>query len=533
MALGLLVMVVMSLLGLEAPAAMPPDPAESSACREDATTPIEYLMLAPADAAADLQPLVAAHRARGLTVAVCPLPPVATPHDVSAAIEAVHRRGQLRYVLLVGDDWQGNDFRLPALRRDKVAYTDSPDSPDYPTDLPYAPPDVAIGRFPVQDHASLQRVVAKTVAHLKAPGGDWQRRLALFGGPANFSPFVDGLIEGEVQRLLGDSVPYLYDLRFVFAKTDSPYTWRPDRLSQKITDELAPGALFTAYFGHGLPTALDLVWYRDTPYNIGDAESLARLHIDSGKPIAFLLACYTGAFDDQDGTPSLAEALFLNPDGPVAVIASSRTSHPYGNAVYARALVDVFLTQRAPTLGVGLRRVRDSLGQHRLKLAEFLVKPAIGPLLEEHAGLYVLLGDPALPIRYPAELPLSVREGDRPAPLVAPGQALTVRLPTGGAHDVITLETDRRTIRGELAPTDAEDLQAAFDAMTANYDKAIDKVVARLPAEPNGTVTLKAPERPGHYVVKALRPPDGHGDAAAGFAAFEVVAPNLGTPPSR
>ncbi len=557
------IVLLVRLLGLGPPSA-------AATCDPEAGA--DYLMLAPPEAHATLAPLVHAHTRRGLRVAVCPsessvdgiaaqiarfAPP--TPKGTAAAPppdSPASDRPALRFVLLVGDDWSASPatvtpsegvpepkptvseapvgevrtseaFRLPAMRRPKVAYDGLPDSEDYPTDLPYAPPGVAIGRFPVRDLETLEGLVKKTVAYLDGPGGGWQRRLALFGGPANFSPFVDSLIESEVQRLLGESVPYLYDLRFVFAKPDSPYTWRPDGLSEKIAEELAPGALFAAYFGHGLPRALDLIWFRDQPYNIGDTESLARVRIPQGKPVTFLLACHTGAFDDPVGDPSLAETLFLNPEGPIAVIASSRTSHPYGNAVMARALTDVFLEHRAPTVGQGLRLVHKRLGFHRMGLVEVLVRPSIRELLDEHAHLYALFGDPALPIRYPTPVAVSVRAADADPGAgsikqARPGEPLTVTVADGEA--LVTLETDRRVVRPPLLPLDSADLAEVFDAMTKNHARAIDKVVAELGG--GADRTFEAPSAPGRYVVKVLHPGS---NAGAGFTTFEVVAPSTST----
>ncbi|MBT9556894.1 MAG: hypothetical protein IV100_12740 [Myxococcales bacterium] len=530
------IMTILSLLLLERSPPGPDDVAPDTGVVPDAPPPIDYLIIAPEAFRDELEPLLTFHRGLGRTPSVLTLDaitamsPAATGSPASAgvtsdqirnAVEAVARDNPLRFLLLVGDPAPRRDGApaLPAGVGRKVPYPGIVDDDTFPTDWTYSVESragrVAVGRFPVSTEAEVTAMVDKTLRYAQDAGGPWQRRLALFGGPANFNPFVDALIESETTRLLDEAIPYEFDVDFVFAKPSSAYAWRPDDLGGKIGRELSEGALFAAYFGHGMPTALDLVEFRDRYYSIGDAEQLANISIPNGKPIFFALACHTGAFDQKGGALSLAEGLFLNPNGPIAVVASSRTSHPYGNAVLGRAMVAELLIGRPATVGEAVLAVKRAMGRHRMFVGEVLVPGDVRTLFEEHAALYNLLGDPGLPIRYPGGLRVETEGPTRV------GLPIRIRVEHAG-KTTITLETRRKEIRGALEPVPATGaVEDAFAAMARNHDVAIDKVVHRVDADLRSGEVVSMPPAPGagSYVVKVFA----HGPhSAAGSVLVEV-----------
>jgi hypothetical protein len=59
-----------------------------------------------------------------------------------------------------------------------------------------------------------------------------------------------------------------------------------------------------------------------------------------------LIACYTGAIDARDD--SLAEELVLDEQGPIAAIAATRVTMPYGNTVLGCELLRAAFTDRLP-----------------------------------------------------------------------------------------------------------------------------------------------------------------------------------------
>ena len=514
----------------------------------------DYLVVAPRDWRPSVQPLVD-HRTRvGHTVASLAVEDVyarysgrnPTPEALRAAVRDFHRHtsGRLRYLLLVGDvDRQyepatTGTARVPTFYRAKVAYPGYASADEYPTDHPYgvledARPshsrrpaaEIAVGRLPARTRAEAAAMAQKIVAYeTEDERGLWQRRLVMLGGPANFGELVDSIIEGIANQLLNHMVPYDYDLSVTFAKPGSPYAQRFDRLGKHIVNELNEGALFAAYIGHGQPSTFDYVGFRNKYYEIGTAEQLRTLNIPSGKPFFLSFTCHTGAYDREAGEPSLAEVMAIGREGPIAVFASSRESHPYPNALYASGFIRVFLQDQPVTLGDGLLALKRELRSGRMLLAETLVGQSVSELKAEHEGLYNLLGDPATRLRYPEPLRVTAPE------LLEGGQAITVQVAseaivTGTA--TVTLETERIEIQHELVPwsrIEKMSMRRALTTIAQNHERATDKVLDReqAPLESGKVeVTLRAPTKPGPYVLKAWITDGTH--TAAGHTTFTVV----------
>jgi len=476
--------------------------------------------------------------------------------------------GRLRFVLLAGDceasyrPDAGAPPPVPAFYRDKLRYRGmfGGGGGTYPTDEPYAHatseqaggtegpggsgvqmPVLAVGRIPARSREGLAGFVRKIVAYeTQEAAGPWQRRLAMFAGPADYSPFVDGVIEVLALELMDRSVPYDYDVNVTFAKLGSPFAYRFDRLGERLVEDLNAGCLIAVYVGHGSPDSLGRVRFGRRSYSIGDAGRLRRVRIASGRPLFVCFTCHNGAYDRPGGSRCIAELLVMNPDGPVAAFASSRMSHPYGNALYAQAFVAVFLQGRPATVGEGVAALKSDMVRREIVVALPLFKDDPAALKKEHLGLYNLLGDPATRLRYPAPLAVAVRAGGGAdaVPVVPAGGQLAVRahspaLDSGRA--LVTLEVERRRMLHPLDPimTDMSEAQL-FATLAANHERALDKVVSRkeVPfAEGQMRCTMRAPGRPGAYVVKVLF--TARGAAGAGHARFQVTEPTGadGTPP--
>lgn len=525
----------------------------------------DYLMLAPRAWLGSLRPLVRHRERRGHTVAVMAVEDVydrlsggnPDPRVLKQAVDSfsAHTRGRLHYLLLVGDVERryhaaaDGPATVPTFYERKVHYPGYTDEHEFPTDHPYgvaaerysrptAPrpaASIAVGRFPARTRAEVERLTRKVLAYETGqPQGRWRRRLLLFGGPANYGKLVDGFIESQATWLLNSVLPYDYDLRVVFAKASSPYAYRMDALGDKMASELNDGALFAAYFGHGLPDAFDYVRFRDRVYPIGDHEAMAKVDIGEGKPVFLSFTCHTGAFDLDGGEPSIGETMFLSARGPIAIFASSRASHPYPNALYAKSFIEQLLDRQPPTLGDGLLRMKKQMRESRILLAEPLVGQNTTELKAEHEGLYNLLGDPALRLRYPARVPVRARARHQadaaPGGLRPNGQILVdVETAARGGKAVLTLETERQVIRGKLVSPKRlarMSTRKALAAMASNHHKALDKVVeAREVTIKDGraTATFTLPSRSGRYIVKALvRGQDGK--VSVGHTQLRVVA---------
>ncbi|MCG8653188.1 MAG: C25 family cysteine peptidase [Pirellulales bacterium] len=154
-----------------------------------------------------------------------------------------------------------------------------------------------------------------------------------------------------------------------------------------------------------------------------DQKSVRKLERPAGGcPIAVMLACYTGAIDASED--SLAEEMIRCEGGPIAVLAGSRVTMPYGNATAAVGLINGVFQQRPPRLGdawlYALQDMHQEVSRDRsatrvmIDALATLVSPAGSNLLDErreHMFLYQLIGDPTLKLRHPQQLKLEVKAG--------------------------------------------------------------------------------------------------------------------------
>jgi hypothetical protein len=515
----------------------------------------DEVVLAPHRFADSIAPLVRHRQARGHVVALLEVEPLFArlsrgqidPKALQKAVRALsaHGSGHLRFVLLAGDFDEVPTFYLPKLgyehhsakeHQNPFAITRE-EHVTFPSDDPYATPAeprapgarrLAVGRIPARSPQEMDAFVRKLVAYettsLAHADQTWRRRVTLYAGDPYFGAMGDQLVQTVAEGILDHDMSYDYDLRLTFAKDTSPYAYGFDRIEHKFVGDLDDGAIVAAYVGHGAVTRFAPAEFRGRSYEVGTADDAAQLRIAAGKPVFFSIACDTGAFDRPGGLPSLAERMILNPDGPVAVFASSRESHPYPNALYGQAIIRHFVNEHPPTVGDGILAVKDRMVADSMPVAELLLGDEVDALKAEHVALYNLFGDPATVLRYADPLTVTVSgPATRGAAL-----AVDVAAPTVGDGKVhVTLETRRSTIKtpivspsrlAQMTPSDA------FAAMARNNAVANDKVVLAADADVHAGrahVTVRAPD-PGDYVVKAFA---AGAEAAAGHADLHVGAP--------
>jgi hypothetical protein len=174
------------------------------------------------------------------------------------------------------------------------------------------------------------------------------------------------------------------------------------------------------------------------PESILSVGDVPNLHCGGRCPLAVLVSCYTGAFDAS--RDCLAEELLLAEDGPVAVIAATRVSMPYGNTIFGYEFLRASLADRPATLGAAFRLAQQRTlavdGKDATRKSLDAMASGLGPLLErggppwrpedltterrEHVAMYQLLGDPLLGWRRPRPMEITA-----PAEIEA-GQELTI-----------------------------------------------------------------------------------------------------------
>ena len=333
--------------------------------------------------------------------------------------------GRLKYVVLVGD-------ADPALTVDPMVWTRSIPTyraatevlklydavPHIGTDNWYADlnddqiPDVAVGRLSADTPKQLASIVQKTLAYEQSPDfGLWRRQVNVVAGVGGFNALTDSLIESATRHFLSRELPADYQLTMTYANWRSPYCPDPREFNRSTLERLHEGCLFWVYLGHGYHVCLDQIWVPGGHYPILANSDIPQIACRHGAPIALFLSCYAGAFDANQ--QCLAEEMLRTPGAPVAVIAGSRVTMPYGMSVLGTELLDECFRRHTTTLGEALLHAKQRMMQPAGKptegramldtLAGFLSPTSNKLAVEraEHVMLFNLLGDPMLRLRYP------------------------------------------------------------------------------------------------------------------------------------
>ncbi|NUP07616.1 MAG: hypothetical protein HOW73_16330 [Polyangiaceae bacterium] len=505
---------------------------------------VQYLVLAPRAYADELQPLLDLRKSQGHLAKLEAVediyaarsggkPTAEALADEIAEIAGSTTPQALKYVVLAGDP-VGGPAPVPSFFS-KIGdwIPDGFDAHPHRTDFDYSMFDkhtVAVGRLPARTEAEMTILVQKLLAYEAASStGAWQRRVLVFGGPADFGPIADGALESQATTLLDELLPYDYDVGVIFAKADSPYVYRYDQLGTKIIHELNEGSLLAVYAGHGLEDSFDRARYRGHRYPIGSVKELEALNIVKGAPIFVSLTCLTGEYGRPSGERSLAETMILHPHGPVAVFAASDVSHPYPNLLYAQALLDSVILKRSPTIGDAIVLAKRGMLERSIPFASLLVPGDLDAIKKEHLTLYNLLGDPATRIRLPLAASVAMDKQT-----VSPGQKIALTINSKDVAEapmVVTVETERSALKpGMVASRDIEamPIEQAFEAMAKNYELASDKVLSKVEgklAGGAGLLEVVAPSAPGRYIAKVLL--QGDQGIASGHVRFEVRAGEL------
>jgi hypothetical protein len=217
------------------------------------------------------------------------------------------------------------------------------------------------------------------------------------------------LIEAAGRNVIRQVVPADFEVRHTSVKPESA---KVNDVRAVVRRQLSDGGLAWIYLGHGLPMQLDGVY---SPSGIVvplmSTDDVPNLCCNAQPPLAVLVACYTGAFDAK--RDSLAEDLALSEGGPIAVVAATRVTMPYGNTVLGYELLRACFDDRPQVFGNVLKLAQcralkdapnDALRPSLDGLAQGLSPAPVDLPTErgEHVMMYHLFGDPLLRLRVPA-----------------------------------------------------------------------------------------------------------------------------------
>lgn len=380
------------------PVAITPRSAARAATIEAATIrPLEsagadYLVVSHPLFVPALEPLLAHHRATGLSVMVLD-PQTIYDHFSSGNVDPLAIRSLLqsaaegwevtpRFVLLVGDstyDPAGNLGDDPDRLSLPPGYLPSPFIPtvfggETISDNQIADldgdgyPDVALGRLPAQSAEQIETIVNKMLAYIDSPvEGAWRDRV-LFAADGR-EPLFEQTSE-TIRRTVGDAI----GTETIYPAADS------DAMSQ-ILPALNQGHLIVNYVGHGSVRQ----WGRDQLLTADAAKGLT-----NGEQLSLFInmTCLTGLFSHPT-EESLSESLLWTPTGgAVASIAPSSLTLPTNQTRLNEALLEELLKPERPTIGEALMWAKQKV-----------------PLNSENdhdiVATFNLIGDPALRLATP------------------------------------------------------------------------------------------------------------------------------------
>ncbi len=297
-------------------------------------------------------------------------------------------------------------------------------------------PEVAVGRISARNDEALRELVVRILKLETRPApGTWRSELSFCAGEGGFSPAIDGALKTMATGVLTRELPAHLALKVL----DAGEALDDEALAVALGRRLDEGALCFTYAGHAQRTALAPRVKSKLRVLLPAA---ARTVAAGGRsPLALLLACSAGEFD-APGEDCLGEELLFARDGLTAVIASTRISHPFPNALLGRALAkSVF---REATIGAALlaahRSIAADAGGTLAQLAGPFLSKSVdrARLVRDHVALYALLGDPAMRLPVPQALEGLAVEGTVAAgtDLVLTGQSpfkgrLTARVEAG------------------------------------------------------------------------------------------------------
>jgi hypothetical protein len=371
-------------------------------------------------------------------------------------------------------------------------------------------PELAVGRIPVANNEDGLRILGKIKQHeTQYEVGPWNHRLSVYAGEGGFAEGIDLAIETVAQKGL-EAVPYDFDLSFAYNNPDSSYYYSP--FEEKVLDLIVQGSVLVTYMGHG-----------GGELNVPSLDLVLPQH---RFPMCAFFACGTG--DYVGAADSDPEVVMKQAGGPMALLVSQTTTHPYGNAVDALELESAVFVDLAPTFGEAVTRMKwrslnndDDFRKMVDELALLYVsQDEMDDVIRDHLYSYNLLGDPAIAMRLPAgKVELTAGDGLMGAPL--PVSGTVSNLETGTVH--IRLVCLRASILHPLTPVENPLDPGSQATIQENWEKAMDHNVAEAEAPIAGskfTAELAIPASgipAGTYYVTAYAE-DGTTDASGSLA---------------
>jgi hypothetical protein len=461
----------------------------------------DVVAVCPPEFRAAFSTWIAHRQADGLTVEV-----VKSHHDPTSLARRIGQAADssTRFVVLVGDapvigERCNPQHQIPVHYRPTTVSAKYGSTPTLSSDLAYgdfngdANPEAVVGRLPVDTAEELSRLIDRIIAHEACCDfGPWRSRVDLIGGVGGFSPMIDSTIETATRTIVSGVLPI--ETKMTIAHASPGHRFYPkQQFTEAVIERYQQGARFWVYAGHGQVTELDRVPAR-TGIPILDSTSVKRLNRPKGaSPIAMILACYSGALDATKD--SIAEEMVCSEGGPIAVLAGSRVTMPYGNTTAAVCMINAIYAQKQPRLGQAWHSALNEMYREKnedqsstrvmIDAMATIFSPKGTVLVDErreHMFLYNLIGDPTLRLHHPQEVQVSVPAGHDV------GQTIQVTASSPLAGD-ITVSLDRPL----GAAIDGDPNATNIASLTTQVLAAESKTLSfKIPTEITGPIVVRA-----------------------------------------
>ena len=241
-------------------------------------------------------------------------------------------------------------------------------------------PDVAVGRYPARTLDQAKVLVDKTLSYaVNEFAGPWQNVICMMGDDGNNNSHMT--TANRVATLIENNYPG-YQVKKIYwdayQRVSSATGYSYPEATRQIKQQMADGALFMNYNGHGAPYAFS----HELVMKLADFEASTTNHL----PLWLTASCDIMPFDGQED--NIGETVMLSQKGGgVAFFGTTRTVYANYNEAMNLAFTDYVLTP-GYTIGEAARQAKCDL-------------VSTGRDISPNKLQYTLLGDPALPLACP------------------------------------------------------------------------------------------------------------------------------------
>jgi len=241
-------------------------------------------------------------------------------------------------------------------------------------------PDVAVGRYPARTLDQAKVLVDKTLSYAANEfAGSWQNVICMMGDDGNGNSHM--ITADRVATLIENNYPG-YQVKKIYwdayQRVSSATGYSYPEATRQIKQQMADGALFMNYNGHGAPYAFS----HELVMKLADFETSTTTRL----PLWLTASCDIMPFDGQED--NIGETVMLSQKGGgVAFFGTTRTVYANYNEAMNLAFTGYVLTP-GYTIGEAVRQAKCDL-------------VSTGRDTSPNKLQYSLLGDPALPLACP------------------------------------------------------------------------------------------------------------------------------------